>query len=58
MNRYVITETISKDYIVYADTFDEALAKAFDIDETWDFDESSQGFTYIYETETGKDLCL
>ena len=55
---YYITETIERTYLIKADSMEEAISNAFEIDETWDYDESNQGFTYIIEKETNKDRVL
>ena len=55
---YYITETVERTYLIKADSMEEAIANAFEIDETWAYDESNQGFTYIIEKETGKDRVL
>ena len=56
--RYAIKETFEREYIIYADSMDDALVKAHEIDDSWDYDEHSLGFTHIYEVETGKDMSL
>jgi len=56
--KYMIEETYTRTYLVHADSMDQALEVAFEIDDNWDYDESCQGFTYIQEVETGKDRTL
>ena len=55
---YYITETIERTYLINADSMEEAIANAFEINDTWHFEESSHGFTYIIEKETNKDKLL
>jgi len=54
----MIQETITKDFYIEAESMDEAIAAAMEIDDSWDCDESSHGFTYIINTETHQDRSL
>jgi len=56
--KYYIQETITREYLIHADSMQDAIAQAHEIDDTWDYDETGHGFTYIIEDETGKDMVL
>lgn len=56
--KFIIQETITRDYHIEAETMDDAIAAAMEINDSWDFDESNHGFTYIINTETQQDRTL
>ena len=56
--KYMIEETYTRTYLVHADSMDDAIEAAFEIDDSWEYEESCQGFTYILEVETNKDRLL
>jgi hypothetical protein len=56
--KFIIQETITRDYHIEAETMDDAIAAAMEIDDSWNFDESNHGFTYIINAETQEDRTL
>ena len=56
--KYFVQETITVTYKVNADSFDEALDKARELDRDQAMDECNEGFTYVYCPEEGSDLAL
>jgi len=56
--KYYITETITRAYFINSDSIENAIEAAFEIDDSWDYEESNHGFTYIQEIETGIDKSL
>lgn len=58
--RYIISETVTYQYEVYADSMDEALEKAADFTDAdrMNQEPSDACYSYIVETETGKDRIL
>jgi len=56
--KYYIQETFTREYLIHADSMEDAIAQAHEIDDTWDYDETGHGFTYIIEDETGKEMTL
>jgi hypothetical protein len=56
--KYELHETIIVVYEVEADSMEEALDKAFELDDADRLYENTHGFTYIRELETGKDKIL
>jgi len=56
--KYELHETIIVVYEVEADSMEEALTKAFELDDADRLYENTHGFTYIRELETGKDKIL
>jgi hypothetical protein len=56
--KYELQETIIVIYKVEAESMDEALEKAFELNDNDRLYEDTHGFTYIREIETGKDRIL
>jgi hypothetical protein len=54
---YEIHETITRIYQINAESLDEAYNLAMNLGET-NFEDQSQGITYILETSTQKELIL
>ena len=44
--------------MIEAENKDEALAIAFEIDDTWKYEESFDGFTHLIELDTHKEWQL
>ena len=59
MPKFMIQETITRDYIIEAENFDDALHKACnEINDSWDYDEQGLGFTYMVNLDTNEDKIL
>ena len=56
--KYELHETVIVVYEVDADSMDEALEKAFELNDSDRIFENTHGFTYIRELETNKDRIL
>jgi hypothetical protein len=56
--KYLVQETITREYLIHAESIEQALEMAHDIPETADYDESSLGITYVHEIETGKEIII
>jgi len=56
--KYELHETVVVVYEVDADSMDEALEKAFELNDSDRIFENTHGFTYIRELETNRDRIL
>ena len=57
--KYLIHETIVREYLIDAEDLEHALSIAHDvINESTDYEDSSQGLTYVRELETNKEIIV
>ena len=55
--KYLVQETITREYLIHAESIEQALEMAHDvINESTDYQDSSQGISFITELETGKEI--
>ena len=53
----LVQETITREYLIHAESIEQALEMAHDvINESTDYQDSSQGISFITELETGKEI--
>jgi len=56
--KYELHETVTIVYEVDAESIEDALEKAFELNDSDRIYENTQGFTYILELETNRDRIL
>jgi hypothetical protein len=58
LQRFIVHETIIREYEVMATDFDDAVAKGLDLDADHPYFEESLGLTHVQNMDTGKTLAL